>query len=103
MAARATGSRSDTWPPELSLQKLPLTTYDDGEEEINELTYSLTYLLTYVRQLFVTCYVHTINSTTLCVMQWMQLFLPCNEMPASGPRPLHCSELAYRSCLYGGD
>ena len=21
-------------------------------------------------------------------MQWMQLFLPCNEMPASGPRPL---------------
>ena len=43
--------------------------------------------------------VHTINSTTLCVMQWMQLFLACNEMPASGPHPLHCSELAYRSCL----
>ena len=60
---------------------------DDGEEEIN----LLTYLLTYVRQLFVTCYVHTINSTTLCVMQWMKLFLPCNEMPAS--------ELAYRSCI----
>ena len=30
--------------------------------------YLLTYLFTYVRQLFVTCYVHTINSTTLCVM-----------------------------------
>ena len=34
-----------------------------------------------------------------CVMQWMQLFLPCNEMPASSPRPLHGSELAYLSCL----
>ena len=32
----------------------------------HSLTHSLTYLL--VRQLFVTCYVHTINSTTLFVM-----------------------------------
>ena len=67
--------------------------HDDGEEEINLLTY------TYVRQRFVTCYVHTINSTTLCVMQWMQLFLPCSEMPASGLLTLHSSELAYRSRL----
>ena len=37
---------------------------DDDEEEIN----LLTYLLTYVKQLFVTCYVHTINSTTICVI-----------------------------------
>ena len=66
---------------------------------VEEETNLLTYLLTYVRQLFVTCYVHTINSITLCIMQWMQLFLPCNEMPASGPRPLHHSELAYRSYL----
>ena len=57
-------------------------------------------LFTLFRQLFVTCYVHTTNSTTLCVMQWMQLFLPCNEMPASGPCPLHCSELAY--LVYSG-
>ena len=43
---------------------LPYIVHDDGEEEI----YLLTYLLTYVRKLFVTCYAHTINSTTLCVM-----------------------------------
>ena len=72
--------------------------HDDGEEEINVLTYLLTYLLTYFRQLFVTCYVHTINRPT-CFMQWM--FLPCNEMPASGPRPLHSSELAYRWLIAG--
>ena len=53
------------------------------------LTYLLAYLHTYVIQLFVTCYVHTISSITLCVMQWMQLFLPCNEMPASGLCLLH--------------
>ena len=58
-------------------------------------TYILIYLLTRVRQIFVTCYVHTTNSTILCVMQWMQLFLSCNEMPTSGPRPLHGSQLAY--------
>ena len=67
--------------------------------EIVTLIHIYTYSLTYVRQLLVTCYVHTINSTTLYVMQWMQLFLPCNEMPASGPCPLRCSELAYRSCV----
>ena len=52
------------YPPRLHCFCLPYIVHDDDDEEIN----ILTYLPTYVRQHFVTCYVHTIHNTTLCVM-----------------------------------